>query len=702
MADTHKKFSMPEFGLEVEIGKFARQAHGSAWIKHNNTIVLSTAVASEPKDFMGFFPLTVEYRERTSAAGKIPGGYMKREGKLSDAEVLTSRIIDRPIRPLFPSNYFNEVQLISTVYSSDGGFPTPVLATLGTSLALTISKIPFLGPIGAVSISLVDGTWKFNASFDEEKKSDTTFIVSGTKAGICMVEGYCNNLAEEKLIDLLFQAHEIIKKQIDWQLSIKDALAIEPVAVSEKALNIDELEQKISKLVPLESLEVMFEDSKIDRTAAFEKIKEMVHENFATEIEAGEISKSVVNYCFDSIVKTKLPDLIAKKQFRTDGRKLDVVRQINSEVGLLPCVHGSSLFTRGETQALASITLGTSQDAQKVDSLHAETEERSFMLHYNFPPFSTGEVRPMRGVGRREIGHGFLAEKSFFNVLPNQEVFPYTIRSVVDVLESNGSSSMATVCSTTLALMDAGVPIKEMVAGIAMGLIKDSSGNYHILTDILGSEDALGLMDFKVTGTDNGIMAFQLDIKDKVGLSKDLFVKALKQAKEARLHILGEMRKVLTQPRPEISKLAPRVISFKIPQDKIGTIIGPGGKMIKEITAQTETQIAIEDDGTVKVYSKDSEAAKKAETWIRMLTGNIEVGSQFNGIVKKIAEFGLFVELVPGKEGLVHVSTISKEIQRTLATSFKPGDKLVVKVMAVDADTGKIRLVAPELKQDKK
>lgn len=699
MQNKSRKFGMPELGLEVEIGKFARQAHGAAWIKHGNSIVLSTAVASEPKEFMGFFPLTVEYRERTSAAGKIPGGYVKREGKLSDAEILTSRLIDRPIRPLFPADYFSEVQLLSTVYSSDGSFPTGVLALIGSSLALTISEIPFLGPIGAVSASMINGTWKFNPTHEEELKADSSIIIAGTKAGICMVEGHCNNVAEENLIDLLFDAHVIIKKQIDWQLAIREELGVAPLATAtEKPLNLDEWEKKVGDIIPNSSLENLFGKTKEERGMAMDAIKSMVHEQFSHEISAGQVSSSIINFCFDNVIKKKLPDLIAQKNIRIDGRKLDEVRPISTEVGLLPCVHGSSLFTRGETQALASITLGTAQDAQKVDTLHGETQERSFMLHYNFPPFATGEVRMMRAVGRREIGHGYLAETSFLNVLPSQEEFPYTIRSVVDVLESNGSSSMATVCSTTMALMDAGVPIKGMVAGIAMGLVKDSSQNYHILTDILGTEDALGLMDFKVTGTEEGIMAFQLDIKDKVGLTKELFIKALQQAKQARLFILGEMKKVMSQARQEISKLAPRVLSFKVPQDKIGTIIGPGGKMIKEIVTQTETQIDIDDDGIVRVYSKDGDSAKKAEKWIRLLIGEVEPGAVFNGTIKKIAEFGMFVELVPGKEGLVHVSTMAKNVQRSFANTYKPSDKLVVKVIACDQETGRIRLVAPELK----
>lgn len=697
-----KKFSLPELGLEVEINKFARQAHGAAWIKQGKNVVLSTAVATEPKEFMGFFPLTVEYREKASAAGKIPGGYVKREGKLSDAEVLTSRLIDRPIRPLFPANYFNEVQLLSSVYSADGSFPTGVLATIGSSLALTISDIPFLGPIGAVSASMVNGKWKLNPSYEEEKSSDSNVIIAGTKAGICMVEGHCNSVAEEELVEVLFEAHEMIKKQVDWQLSIKKEIGKEDSMPAEDAVDLDSWEAKISEIVTPDKLAPLFGQAKKIRKEALDKIKQTVTDQFSDDIGAGTVSSTIVNFCFQNVVKKILPDIIAEKNMRIDGRKLDEVRDISTEVGLLPCSHGSAVFTRGETQAIASITLGTAQDAQRVDILHEDEQtERAFMLHYNFPPFSTGEVRFMRAVGRREIGHGYLAETSFYNVLPSQEKFPYTIRSLVDVLESNGSSSMATVCSTTMALMDTGVPIKDMVAGIAMGLIKDSSSQYHVLTDILGEEDAMGLMDFKVTGTDKGIMAFQLDIKDKVGLPRELFVTALTQAKKARLHILGEMRKVMTQPRGEVSELAPRVSSFKIPQDKIGAVIGPAGKNIKEIVAQTETQVDIDDDGTVRLYAKSSNNAKNAERWIRILIGEIETDSVFDGIVRKVVDFGVFVELVPGKEGLVHISTIAKNRQATLGDDITNGDKLIVKVTAYDKDSGRIRLVAPDLKAPK-
>lgn len=694
-----KTFRLPEQGLEVEIGKLARQADGAVWIKSGNNIVLATAVASKgSREILGFLPLTVEYRERTSAAGRIPGGYIKREGKLSDLEVLTSRLIDRPIRPLFPSTYFNEVQLLATVYSSDGKFPTSVLALVGSSLALTISSIPFLGPVGGVQVCKIDGKWKVNPTFDELAAADSDIEIAGTKAGICMVEGHCNNIAEQELLDLFVLAHEEIKKQIDWQLDIAAQLGVKK---AEYVDTIDwvSLKKRVVDALPSNFAEQMFAATKSERSEGLDSMKEDMLGKFEEDIKAEKVNKATLGFIFDSLIKETLPDVLVKKQERVDGRKFDQVRNIAVEVAPLPCVHGSAIFQRGETQAIASLTLGTGQDAQKVESLIGGAQERSFMLHYNFPPFATGEVKPIRGAGRREIGHGYLAESSFLNVLPGQDTFPYVIRSVVDVLESNGSSSMATVCATTMALLDAGVPISDMVSGIAMGLMRDSSGKYTVLTDILGMEDAFGLMDFKVTGTDKGILAFQLDIKDKVGLPRELVAQALEQARNARLFILGEMRKVLASPRPQISAFAPRVFMLKVPTDKIGAIIGPSGKNIREIVSKTGTQIDIEDDGSVKIYAKNSESAAEAESWIRILSGDIEIGSTFNGTIRRIAEFGFIVELVMGREGMVHISTIAKNKQRDLERNYKLGDKLVVQVRAVDRETGRIKLVAPELEK---
>lgn len=695
-----KIFKLESLGLEVTLGKYAKQADGAVWIKAGNNIVLSTAVATkEPKDFMGFFPLTVEYRERPASAGKIPGGFIKREGKLSDTEVLTSREIDRPIRPLFPPYYFNEVQIFSTAMSSDGTYPLSVLALIGSSLALTISQIPFLGPVGAVRAGRIDGQWKFNISYEESLKSDADITVAGTKAGICMVEGNCNNVSEAELVDLFFQSHEIIKQQVDWQLEIQKEVGL-PKAESTSTFDWEHWAKEVEKVFPATFAEAFYVNNKVENSKVLTTLHEKLLTHFAEPIAEGKISKAVVMYLFDSLLKKTQPDTIARNKKRFDGRAFDQVRPIVSEVGILPCAHGSAMFQRGETQVVSTLTLGTGQDAQKVETLMGGLEERTFMLHYNFPPFSTGEVRPSRGVGRRELGHGYLAETSFEHVLPDPEKFPYTIRLIGDVLESNGSSSMATVCAATLAMMDGGVPLKDMVSGVAMGLIKDSSGNCHVFTDISGYEDAFGLMDFKVTGTENGVMAIQLDIKDKVGLTRELLGQALEQARQGRLHILKEMRKSMTESRKDVAAHAPRVTFLRVPQDKIGAIIGPAGKNIKDIIARTGAQIDIEDDGTVRVYAKDQASGDSAAQIIKTIVGDVEVGAEFDGIVRRYAEFGMFVELVPGKDGLIHISTIAKDKQRDIEKYAPLNGPLRVKVVAYDPESGRVRLVAPSLEGD--
>ena len=696
-----KIFKFPSMGIEVEIGKLARQADGSALIRHGNNIILSTAVASkEARDFMGFFPLTVEYRERPSAAGRIPGGFFKREGKLSDTEVLVSRLIDRSVRPLFPTHYFNDVQLISNVYSSDGGFPVSILAMLGSSIALTISGIPFLGPIGAVQIGRVDGEWKFNLSFEEIKKSDAYFVVAGTKNGICMVEGNCDMVQDDVIIDLINKSHALIIEQVEWQLLIQREVG------KEKKSNNDGFDwagwqEKVLTALPENFVDCFYSDNKVDRSVATASLKSELIKNFTTEIESGEITKVKLNFIFDLILKDTMPQVIAQRQKRFDGRSLSQVRAIESEVQILPCTHGSAVFQRGETQALASLTLGTGQDAQKIESLMGGLEEQSFMLHYNFPPFATGEVRPVRGVGRREIGHGHLARNSFQYVLPKQEDFPYTIRSVVDILESNGSSSMATVCATTLALMDGGVPLKGMVSGIAMGLLKDSEGSFHVLTDLTGVEDAYGLMDLKITGTKQGVCAIQMDIKEKNGLSVEVLSRAFEQAKDGRMHILECMQETLDKPREKTSATAPQVVFIKIPIEKIGLVIGPAGKNIKDIIAKTGAQIDIEDDGTVKIYAKNEESAEAAAGIIKAMVGDVEVGTEYNGIIRRYTDFGIFVEIVPGRDGLIHISTIAKELQNDIDKTHPVNAQLKVRVIAYDADNGRIRLVSPDLEKKK-
>ncbi len=698
-----KTFILPEAGLEVVVGKFAGQADGAAWVKCGDNVVLATAVTSkEDKDFMGFLPLTVEYREKTSAAGRIPGGYIKREGRLSDTEVLTSRVIDRTLRPLFPSDFFNEVQVMATVYSADGNFPLAVMSIVGSSLALGLSQMPFLGPIGAVYACRVEGKTVFNLGLEKDLTSDVHILIAGTRDGICMVEGNCELLNEDEMVELFFEAHEEIKKQILWQDGII-AECGKQKSGSKAPFDWQHHQDLVSAWVAENNVPAaFFGASKQEQATQTKAKKEAFREAFATVTSEHGVPHAVLNFMFDTAIKEQLPDLIVSKGHRFDGRGMDDVRAISSEVALLPQVHGSSLFQRGQTQALACVTLGTAQDAQKVERLVEGVQERPFMLHYNFPPFSVGEARPVRSVGRREVGHGYLAENSFLKVIPAQTDFPYTIRAVVDILECNGSSSMATVCATTLALMDAGVPLKEMVAGIAMGLIKDSSDTYHVLTDLLGSEDALGLMDFKVTGSDNGIRAIQMDIKAKKGLSRELLRTALVRAKAAREYILKEMRTTLDAPRSEISDRAPKVTQLTIPVDKIGVVIGPSGKVIKEIIAQTDTQIDIEDDGSVRIYAKDSSAARRAEQWIRVLVGDIQEGAVFNGVIKRFAEFGIFVELVPGKDGLLHVSSIAKDKQKNLTQLYRVNDVLRVKVVSSDPETGRVKLFAPDLASNDK
>lgn len=693
-----KIFTLPQAGIEVEIGKYANQADGAAWIKAGNTILLATAVATkEAKDFMGFFPLTVEYREKTSAAGRIPGGFIKREGRLSDNEVLISRLTDRSIRPFFPSSYFNEVQILSTVYSSDGGFPTSVLSILGSSLALTISSIPFEESIGAVQVSRINGEWVFNAKHEDTLTADAHILIAGSRSGICMVEGNGNELSEETMLEIFEKAHQLILEQIDWQAEIAKSVGKEK-EYPESNLDWQAWEQKVSTYFDSLDIKALVAGiTKKDRSTAIREARTIYKAHFNEMVESGEIDSSILSYLFDSELKRRLPGVLMEQKVRVDKRDFTQVRKITTEVGILPQTHGSSVFHRGETQALASVTLGTGQDAQKVETLIDGVQERSFMLHYNFPPFSVGEVRPIRGVGRREIGHGYLAENSFKYMLPDQTNFPYTIRSLVDILECNGSSSMATVCATTMALMDAGVPIKKMVAGIAMGLLQNEKGEFQVLTDILGEEDALGLMDFKVTGTETGICAIQMDIKAKEGLPRQVMQQALRQAYEARIHILNEMSTVLKEPRPTISPLAPKVVSFSVNPDMIGAIIGPSGKVIKEIIAKTDTEIDISDDGTVRIYAKDHKAGMKAEQWVRVLGGDIKEGSIFNGTVRRLTEFGIFVELVPGKDGLVHISKVARDKQPTLAQICKVEDRLKVKVVSYDKDTGRVQLIAPAL-----
>jgi len=686
-----RKFSLPEFGYEVEIGKFARQADGAAWLSQEGTVVLATAVSAPSKDFPGFLPLTVDYREQFSAVGKIPGGYFKREGKSTDREVLTGRFIDRAIRPLFPVQYFDQLQVIATAYSVNKEYAPNVLSMVATSIALTISKIPFLGPVGAVEMIRLDGKWIANPKFTDSLKADARLVVAGTEEGICMVEGAGAELSETELVDVLFMAHEKIKRLVEWQKEIQAAVGL-PQAEIVDAYNWKEWQDRMDSFLTHEVIKSVNVPDKVQRNEQLDKIRDAFNELYKEQIGDSSETKKVIDFILDQLLQVKFTELIFSLGKRIDDRAFDQVRPISIEVGLLPFAHGSALFTRGRTQALVTATLGGGDDEQKIETIMDNDSEGTFMLHYNFPPFSVGEVRPMRGPGRREVGHGHLAASAIRRVLPQNKDFPYTIRIVADMLESDGSTSMATVCGSTMALMQAGVPIRNMVSGIAMGLLKSSQGKFTVLSDISGFEDAFGLMDFKVAGTENGITAIQMDIKYKGGLSRDIFEAALAQAKKGRMHILGEMQKCMTAPAAELSPLVPKLVTVKVPQDKIGAIIGTGGKVIREIIAKTKTSIDIDETGLVKIFGGPDADLNMAINWVKTLGGQIDPGTIYHGKIKRLADFGLFVELVPGLDGLVHVSNIPRDKQRTFLRDYKIDDMVTVEVLEYDESTGRVRL----------
>jgi polyribonucleotide nucleotidyltransferase len=685
-----KRFSLQEFGYEVVIGKVAGQADGAAWMQQGGTIIVATAVSSPSKEFPGFFPLTVDYREQFAAAGKIPGGYLKREGKFSDAEVLSARLIDRAVRPLFPSNYFDQVQLLTTVYSFDKEhLPTP-LALVGASLSLTLSKIPFMGPVGCCEIARINGSWVYNPTFAQSQESDVKIIVAGNDEGINMVEGSANQISETELVEILFAAHEYIKKQVAWQRSIAEEIG------TKKAPIVDQFDwslwtQRVHDILPAHDVERMFSDDKVVRSTVRDELESRFLTTYAAEIAETGVSETFLSYIFDSVLKDAITERIFALKKRIDGRQFDVVRQISTEVGLLPFNHGSALFTRGRTQALVSVTLGSGQDEARTENLLGVFDS-NLMVHYNFHSFSVGEVRPNRGPGRREIGHGYLAASAIRRILPKKEAFPYVIRIVADILESDGSTSQATICGATMALMNAGVPITSMVSGVAMGLLGSADGKFQVLTDIAGIEDEFGLMDFKIAGTSTGICAVQMDIKYKGGLSRNVFEMALEAARKGRLYILGEMQKVMTAPNKKLSSLVPQFVTLTIPRDKIGAVIGSGGKTIREIIEKTGVaSIDIEDDGLIKIFGQ-SEKLDLAVKWVQVLGGKIERGSIYNGIVKRIADFGIFVELVPGTDGLVHVSAIPRAQQPDIAKLYTPGMAVTVEVTDYDPESERIRL----------
>ena len=683
--------------LKIESGRIAKQAAGSALVTYGETMVLVTACYGPEKD-VDFFPLTVDYFEKTYAAGKIPGGFFRREGKLSEKETLVSRLIDRPCRPLFPENFHREVQVIATVLSADDENDPDTLAMIGASAALTVSDLPFEGPMSGVRVGRINGKLTINPKQSDLPHSDLNFIVAGTKDAIVMVEGGAQEVPEADVLSALFFAHEQLQVVNEMQLELQSKVGKPTMEI--KAKEYDEaLYASMMKFVTPKLAEAIKIREKLARRDAVSAAKAALVAEFvkADDANAAAVSK-LVGKAFEDTHYNVVRDLALNEGVRLDGRNTTTVRPINIEVGFLPRTHGSALFTRGETQSIVVSTLGTEQEAQRIDSLMGDAS-KTFMLHYNFPPFSVGETKPMRGPGRREIGHGALAERAVRAILPDTKQFPYVIRIVSEITESNGSSSMATVCGSSLSLMDAGVPIKAPVAGVAMGLIKNES-KYVVLTDILGDEDHLGDMDFKVCGTEKGITALQMDIKIK-GLDREIMDKAMNQARDGRLHILSEMNKAIQASRPDLSRYAPRIVIIKINPDKIRDVIGPGGKTIRSITESCGVKMEVTDDGTVSIASNDNNKVKNAIAIIESLTQEAVVGKVYRGIVKRLADFGAFVEILPGTDGLVHISQISEEKVRRVDDVLAEGDEVMVKVLEIDRQ-GKIRLSMKEAMNDLK
>jgi len=676
--------------FSIETGRFAKQANGSVMVRYGDTMVLVTAVASEQAvEDQDFFPLQVEYREKTSAAGKFPGGFIKREGRPTEKEILSSRLIDRPIRPLFPADFKNETQVIAFVLSYDGQNDADVLSATAASAALTVSNIPFDGPIAEVRVGRIEGNFIVNPTHEELIKSDMELVVAGTHDSIMMVEGESKEISEQDLLNALKFAHQEIKKLVQLQVELRNETGKSKWEI--KAKEIDSSLLKDVKTLAESKLKAIVYSvlKKDDRSAKnnelLDEIKNSLKEKYPEQ-------EKVIAEILHDMEKELMRSRILKEGIRLDGRNTKQVRPISIELGILPRTHGSALFTRGETQSLTTVTLGTKSDEQIIDGLREEYTKK-FMLHYNFPPFSVGEVGRMTGVGRREIGHGNLAERALKIVFPAEDKFPYTVRIISDILESNGSSSMATVCAGSLAMMDAGVPIQKAVSGIAMGLVKEGE-QYSILSDILGNEDHLGDMDFKVAGTHSGITAFQMDIKIQ-GISFEIMEKALHQANEGRLHILEKMNESIKEPRTNLSEYAPRLISMKVETDKIGLVIGPSGKTIQGMQRLFGVEIYIEDDGTINISSPNKENALKCKEYIKKLTATPEIGEIYEGVVTKLMDFGAFVEILPGKEGLLHISQIDNKRVEKVSDYFKPGDKVTVKLLKIE--NGKYSLSRKEL-----
>jgi polyribonucleotide nucleotidyltransferase len=672
--------------LTVEIGQLAKQANGAVLVRYEDTAVLSTATASKEPKNLDFFPLTVNYEERLYAVGKIPGGFIKREGRPSEKAILASRLIDRPIRPLFADGFRNDVQVISIVMSVDQNCSSEMAAMFGSSLALCVSDIPFEGPIAGVTVGRIDGEFIINPSVEETEKSDMHLVVAGTIDAINMVEAGANEVPEEVMLEAIMFGHDEIKRLIAFQQEIVAKVGKEKREITLFELD-KELEAEVRNMCEQDMLAAIQVQEKHAREDAIKEVKKAVVARYE-EQEADADKLKMVKQILDKIVKNEVRRLITEDKVRPDGRSLEEIRPLSSEVGLLPRTHGSGLFTRGQTQALSICTLGAMGDVQILDGLGIE-EEKRFMHHYNFPLFSVGETGPIRGPGRREIGHGALGERALEPVIPNEKDFPYTVRLVSEVLESNGSTSQASICASTLALMDAGVPIKAPVAGIAMGLIK-SGEHYSILTDIQGMEDHLGDMDFKVAGTSKGVTALQMDIKIE-GLSRQILEEALQQAKVGRMQILDSMLATIKEPREQLSKYAPKIISMWIKPDKIRDVIGPSGKQINKIIEETGVKIDIEQDGTVFIGSVDEEMIQKAKKIIEDIVREVEVGEMYLGKVRRIEKFGAFVEIFPGKDGLVHISELAEERVGKVEDILKLGDEILVKVTEIDKQ-GRVNL----------
>lgn len=684
MAVNRVTYKIGDEDLILETGKIGKQANGCVYAQYAGTSVIATVCASsEVKEGLDFVPVTVEYNEKYYAAGKIPGGFVKREGRPKDKEILVSRLIDRPMRPLFEPAFGREIQIVPTCVSADGINPPDILAVIASSAAVSISDIPFHGPVAAARVAYIDGQYVINPTFYQQEKAQLEIVVAGTKDGFTMVEGGANEVSEEVMLGALEQAQGFITAMCELQEQLVAKCGKEKLPLAPLNVELANKEQIIADATPLLE-KACFQDGKMTRGKAIATAKEQVAQKYAEQL-SDEIQKKLFDSCFDDIQYNLLRKSILDKGLRIDGRKCDEIRPITCEVNVLPRPHGSALFTRGETQSLAVCTLGTTLDAQVYDDIDGERSE-NFILHYNFPPYSVGEVGRLT-TGRREIGHGNLARRSLAAMVPPVTEFPYTVRVVSEIMESNGSSSQASTCGGCLAMLAAGVPMKKMVAGIAMGLITEPEGdnpygNYKILSDILGEEDHLGDMDFKVAGTKDGITGFQMDIKI-AGVTTQIMKEALAQAKAGRLHILSIMEKCIDKPQP-ISPFAPKILTMKISPDKIGALIGPGGKNIKALCAQYGVTINTEDDGTVQIYGKTGKSAEEARLAVKGICEDPEIGTIYNGTVKRIMDFGAFVEILPGKEGLCHISKLSRQRVEKVSDVLKEGQQIPVKLLEVD------------------